>query len=235
LTESLLMWTRTGPGLLALVLMLQGCSSGSDAPVQRELSIAPAPVACAGAPAQTCLSVSEPNGDRWLMRLDEIDGFAYEPGFTYQVLVEEPPLNEEQAVVPRLRLVRVVSREPAAGAAEQSLLTRAKWRLESIAPAASGAQPQAWPESGITARFHPGGWVDGFAGCDGYLAALSVDGEKLTISAPSTSSELCAAEAAARQRTYLQELAKALSWTASGDSLEIKLLDRGSMRFRAGS
>jgi heat shock protein HslJ len=234
LTEGLLMWTRTGPGLVALLLMLQGCSSGSDAPVERELSIAPAPVACAGDPAQTCLSVSEPNGDTWLMRLDEIDGFAYAPGFTYHVLVEEPPLSQEQAVVPRLRLVRVLSKEPAAGAAEQSLLTRAEWRLESIAPAASGAPPQAWPESAITARFHPGGWVDGFAGCDRYLAALAVDGEKVKVSAPATSGALCAGEAAARQRTYLQELAKALSWTASGDSLEIKLLDGGSMRFRAG-
>ena len=219
-------------GFLAQGLALQGCSRAS-APVERELTIAPAPVACAGAPPETCLSVTEPSGDKWLMRFDEIEGLAYEPGYTYRVLVEEPPLSQEQAVVPRLRLVRVVSKEPAAGAAEQSPLAR-EWRLESIAPAASGAQAQAWPDSGITARFHPGsGWVDGFAGCDSYLAALSVEGEKITISVPTTTAELCASEAAARQRTYLQELAKALSYAVSGDSLEVKLLDGGSMRFRA--
>jgi heat shock protein HslJ len=218
----------TGPGFLALGLALQACSS--PAPVQRDLIIAAAPVACAGDPAATCLRVSEPSGDTWLMRFDEIEGFAYEPGFTWQVLVEEPPLNQEQAVVPRLRLVRVVSKEPAAAAAEPGPLARA-WRLESVTPAGSGTQ--AWPGSEITATFHVGGgWVDGFAGCDRYLAALAVDGEKVKISAPTTTQELCAREAADRQRTYVQELAKALSYAVTGDSLELKLLDGGSMRFR---
>jgi heat shock protein HslJ len=216
-----------GPGL-ALGLALQGCSS--PAPVQRELIIAPAPVACAGDPAATCLNVSEPNGDTWLMRFDEIEGFAYEPGFTYEVLVEEPPLEEEMAVVPRLRLVRVVSRQPAAGAAESGPLARSEWHLQSIA----GSPDQGWPDSGITARFHlGGGWVDGFAGCDRYLGALTSDGEKIKIAAPATGGALCARAAAARQRTYLQELAKTQSYTVTGDSLELKLLDGGSMRFVA--
>jgi heat shock protein HslJ len=222
----------TVPGFLALGLGLQACSS-SQAPVQRDLIIAPAPVACAGDPAATCLRVSEPSGDTWLMRFDEIEGFAYAPGFTWQVLVEEPPLSEEQAVVPRLRLVRVVSRQPAASAAEAGPLARA-WRLQSVTPA--GSSTQAWPDSDITARFHPsGGWVDGFAGCDRYLGALAVDGEKIKISAPATTQELCAREAADRQRTYVRELAKALSYAVTGDSLELKLLDGGSMRFRAAA
>jgi heat shock protein HslJ len=228
LAERVLMRISIGGGLLALGLALQGCSS--PAPVERELTIAPAPVACAGDPAATCLNVSEPNGDTWLMRFDEIDGFAYEPGFTYQVLVEEPPLKEEFAVVPRLRLVRVVSRQPAAGAADSGPLARSEWRLQSIA---GGTDDQAWSDSGITARFHLGGWVDGFAGCDRYLGALTSDGEKIKISAPATTRELCAREAADRQRTYLQELAKAQSYVVTGDSLELTLLDGGRMRFRA--
>jgi heat shock protein HslJ len=219
--------------VLALGLALLGCSS--PAPVQRTLIIAPAPVACAADPPSTCLSVSEPNGDTWLMRFDEIEGFAYEPGFTSQVLVEEPPLSQEQAVVPRLRLVRVVSSQPAAAAAAPGPLARGAWRLQSITPADADAQPQDFSNSAITATFHGGGWVDGFAGCDRYLGAVAVDGEKIKVSAPATTDELCAAAAASRQRTYLQGLAKALSYTASGDSLEIKLLDGGSMRFRTGS
>jgi heat shock protein HslJ len=226
------MRTWTGLAFLALGLTLFGCST-SQAPVQRELIIAPAPVACAGAPRETCLRVSEPEGDQWLMRFDEIDGFAYEPGFTWQVLVEEPPLNEELAVVPRLRLVRVLSRRPAAAAAEPGPLGRGEWRLQSITPAGSGVQAQAWSESEITAAFDVnGGWVDGFAGCDRYLGALAVNGEKVTISAPATTHQLCASDAASRQQTYLQELAKALSYTVTGDSLELKLLDGGKMGFR---
>jgi heat shock protein HslJ len=232
LAERVLMRIWTGPGFLALGLALQGCSSA--APVERELTIAPAPVACAGDPPATCLSASEPSGDTWLMRSDEIEGFAYEPGFTYEVLVEDPPLSQEMAVVPRLRLIRVVSKEPSAGAAVQGPLARGEWRLQSITAAGPGAQPQAWPDSEITASFHVGGgWVDGFAGCDRYIGALAVDGEKIKISAPTTTQELCAREAAGRQRTYLQTLAKALSYTVTGDSLELTLLDGGRMQFRA--
>jgi heat shock protein HslJ len=226
----MLMRIWIGPGLVALGLTLQGCSS--PAPVERELIIAPAPVACAGDPRATCLNVSEPGGDTWLMRFDEIEGFAYEPGFTYQVRVEEPPLQEELAVVPRLRLVRVVSRQPAAGSADPGPLARGDWRLQSITPAGSGAQ--AFSDSEITAAFHVGGgWVDGFAGCDRYIGALAVDGEKVTISAPATTHELCAPEVTSRQRTYLQQLAKAQSYSVSGDSLELTLLDGGRMRFGA--
>ena len=224
-----LMRLWTGPCFLALGLALQGCSS-SQAPVQRELIIAPAPVACAGDPPATCLSASEPSGDTWLMRFNEIEGFAYEPGFTYEVLVEEPPLRQEMAVVPRLRLIRVVSKQPSDSPVARDPLARSQWRLQSIA----GSNDRAWSASGITAQFHVGGgWVDGFAGCDRYIGALAVDGEKMKISAPTATAQLCANEAAARQRTYLQALAKALSYAVSGDDLELKLLDGGSMRFRA--
>lgn len=232
MAERVLMRIWIGPCFLALTLVLEGCSS--PGPVERELVIAPSPVACAGDPPATCLSASEPSGNTWLMRFDEIEGFAYEPGFTYEVLVEEPPLNQELAVVPRLRLVRVVSKQPAGGAAGQGPLAQGAWRLQSIMPAGSGAQAQAWSDSEITASFHVGGgWVDGFAGCDRYVGALAVDGEKIKISAPTTSPQLCAREAAGRQRTYLQELAKALSYTVTGESLELMLLDGGRMQFRA--
>ena len=219
-----------GLGFVTLGLALLGCST-SQSPVQRELTIAPAPVACAGAPPETCLRATEPEGDQWLMR---VDGFAYEPGFTWQVLVEEPPLNQELAVVPRLRLVRVLSRQPAAGAAGPGPLGHGEWRLQNITPAGSGAQAQAWSVSGITAAFDVGGgWVDGFAGCDRYLGARTVNGEKVTISSPATTHQLCASDVASRQRTYLRELAKALSYSVTGDSLELKLLDGGKMGFRA--
>ena len=55
----------------------------------------------------------------------------------------------------------------------------------------------------------------------------------MTISAPETTRQLCAPEAASRQRTYLQALAKAESYAAAGERLEIKLLDGGAMAFRA--
>ena len=214
---------------LALGLALPGCST--PAPVQRQLIIAPAPVACAGDPPSTCLNVREPNGDVWRMRFDEIEGFAYEPGYTYRVVVEEPRLSQEQAVVPQLTLVRVLSEEPAPARASSSPLARNAWRLQSISGSAAGRD---WSQSEITAAFDvAGGWIDGFAGCNDYLGALTVDGQALTISDPVTTLALCADAAEDRQETFLAALAKARSYRLSDETLELTLSDGGRMRFRA--
>jgi heat shock protein HslJ len=218
-------------GLFALVaLALPGCSS--NAPVQRELIIAPAPVACDGDPPATCLSASEPNGDQWTMRFDEIQDFAYQPGFIYQVLVEEPPVSDELAIVPRLRLVRVLSRKPVAEAAGD--LLAGEWQLQSITPGDAAAA--AWSASKISAAFHPGdGWVDGFAGCNHYLAALGVNGQTISISAPETTPEVCAKPVEELETIFLQALAKAKAFTLAGDRLALTLSDGAVMRFgRAG-
>lgn len=213
---------------LVVALVLQACS-GMPGTGERELVIAPAPVACFGDPPATCLSVSEPDGDRWQMRFDEIDGFTYEPGYTYEVDVTEPPVKNELAITPRLALVRVVSKQPGAGVA--SPLGHGAWRLQSI----SGAGQDA-ADAKITASFHGGGWVDGFGGCNSYLAALAVDGQKITISTPTTGGEDCATAVHDREQTFVAALAKAQSFAISGDTLDLTLSDGATMRFeRAGS
>jgi heat shock protein HslJ len=215
--------------LLALGLALQGCGTPGMVE-QRQLIVAPAPVACDGDPPATCLSVSEPSGDQWLMRFDEIAGFAYQPGFTYQLMVEEPPVSDELALTPRLDLAREIGKKPAADGVAGPL-GRGEWRLESI----SSDPDQAWSGSRMTASFHgAGGWVDGSAGCDRYVAALTMDDQKITISVPETTSPLCAGGVQKRERDFLTALAKAQSYTLRGDSLELTLSDGGTMRFRAG-
>lgn len=213
---------------LAFGLALPGCST--PAPVERQLVIAPAPVACAGDPPSTCLNVREPDGDVWQMRFDEIEGFAYEPGYTYRVVVAEPPLSAEQAVVPQLTLVRLLSEEPTTRADASPLAAHA-WRLQSISGSASGRD---WSQSEITAAFHvEGGWIDGFAGCNDYLGALTISGQAVTISDPVTTLDLCADAVEDRQETFLAALAKARSYRLSGETLELTLSDGGRMRFRA--
>jgi len=214
---------------LTLGVGLLGCSSFK--PAQRELTIASAPVACAGAPAATCLKVTELDGDTWQMEFDEIDGFAYEPGYTYRVMVEEPPLSDEMAVMPELSLVRVLSEEPAEDGADSSPLARSDWRLQSISGTSADGN---WSASGITAAFYvAGGWVDGFAGCNSYLGALSIRGNKITVSDPATTLEECAGAMEDRQQTYLDALARAQSYEVSEDQLELTLSNGGKMQFRA--
>lgn len=198
-------------GALAALILLQACSTRGTA--ERDLIIAPAPVACAGDPPATCLQVSEPNGDKWLMALDAVEGFTFEPGYSYEIEAREPPLDVGGAFVPRLTLIRVVSKEPGGGVA--SPLGQGAWRLESI----DGVHQEG--DETITASFHGGGWVDGFGGCNSYLAGLTVDGDKVTISTPNTGPTVCAKATHDRERDFLKVLADAQSYRRDGDRLEL--------------
>ncbi|MEM7025417.1 MAG: META domain-containing protein [Pseudomonadota bacterium] len=226
---------RSGVLGALLAVALSACSS-LQAPVERTLLIGPAPVACAGDPPATCLQVSEPNGNKWLMRYDEIEGFVYEPGFSYEVVAEEPPLDAEEAVVPRLHLVLIRSKEPAPSvatvSADASSLDGRTWRLEGIT---SSDQDDDWPAGQITLDFHvAGAWANGFSGCNTYVAGLTVDGDKITISMPATTLMLCPEDVQRRERRYLEALYKAQSYTVTGDALELTLSDGAKMQFRSG-
>jgi hypothetical protein len=89
---------------------------------QRHLTVAPDPVPCADGTPGECLRITDAEGDSWITRPDEIEGFAYEPGFTYELLVEEPSevAEIESPTSPRLKLLRVLSKEES-GAPRQAL------------------------------------------------------------------------------------------------------------------
>ena len=148
-------WLRPLPLLAAAAAasLLAACASYQAQ--ERRLTIAPDPVPCADGTPGACLRVTDAEGDAWITHLDEIEGFTYEPGFTYELLVEAASEVEqiESATPPRLRLIRVLSRQES-GAPRQALrddLGRPRWVLSTLAP--SGHAPADWAASGITAQF----------------------------------------------------------------------------------
>ena len=161
---------------------------------QRRLTIAPDPVPCADGTPGACLRVTDALGDSWITHLDEIEGFTYEPGFTYELLVEEPSqvAEMEAATPPRLKLIQVLSKQ-ASGAPSQALtadLGGSRWVLSAIEP--SGHSAADWAASGITAQFDVwGGRLSGFAGCNNYSAALSVAGDQMQVSPPAATRKAC--------------------------------------------
>ena len=204
---------------------------------QRRLTIASDPVPCADGTLGSCLRVTDAEGDSWITHLDEIEGFAYEPGFTYELLVEEASevAQIEAAAPPRLRLIRVLSKE-GSGAASVALredLGRPRWLLSAITP--SGHPESAWAASGITAQFDVwGDRLSGFAGCNNYSAALSVSGDRLQVSQPVATRRACASEAAmALEQEFLERIARASAFAVTDDRLELSLPDGSGMAFRA--
>ena len=129
---------------IGAALVLAGCAAYEAREAhERRLTIAPDPVPCADGTPGSCLRVTDAEGNSWITHLDEIEGFTYEPGFTYELLVEEASevAQIEAATPPRLRLIQVVSKE-ASGEAPTALnadLGRTRWRLDRVAPSGHAA------------------------------------------------------------------------------------------------
>jgi heat shock protein HslJ len=204
---------------------------------ERRLTIAPDPVPCADGTPGTCLRVTDADGDSWITHQDEIEGFTYEPGFAYELLVEEPSEVADLAAPtpPRLRLIRVLSKE-ASGAPGRTLdaeLGRSRWLLSAIEP--SGHAAAEWAASGITAQFDVwGGRLSGSSGCTNYSAALSVSGDQLQVSPPASTRRACASETAmALEQEYLERIATASAYTVTDGQLDLSLSDGSGMAFHA--
>jgi heat shock protein HslJ len=222
---------------LAAVWLAACASYEANEPHQRRLTIAPDPVPCGDGTPGSCLSVTDANGDQWITGQNEIEGFTYQPGFRYELLVEEASADTEMEdpTPPRLRLIEVVSREAsgAAGPALDADLGGTHWVLSAIEP--SDHPASAWAASGITAEFDPsGGRVSGFAGCNNYTAALAVSGDQMEVSQPASTRKACRAQAAAElEQEYLQRIATTTAFAVTGDRLNLSLSDGSGMAFQA--
>jgi heat shock protein HslJ len=175
-------------------------------------------------------------GDSWTANLDEIEGFTYQPGFTYELLVEEASqaAEIEAAAPPRLKLIRVLSRQ-ASGATSEALsaeLGGARWLLSALEPSDRSAAD--WAASGITAEFDlAAGRLSGFAGCNRYFAAVTVAGDQMQVSEPAATRMACPEPAMALEQEYLERIARTSAFADTGDRLELSLSDGSGMVFRA--
>lgn len=110
--------------LAALLLLgLSACSApalqGAGATAAEEIvtwEVAPRRVDCSGEMPQRCLLIREPSAEEWTLFYDSIDGFMYEEGHRYRILVArtrrpDPPAD---ASAFSYRLVDVISKERAA-------------------------------------------------------------------------------------------------------------------------
>jgi len=203
---------------------------------ERRLTVAPEPVPCADGTPGSCLHVTDALGDSWITRLDEIEGFTYEPGFTYELLVEDPTeaAEIEAASPPRPKLIEVLSRQ-ASGAANPGKgaeLGRTRWLLSALAP--SDRPAADWAQSGITAEFDvPGERLSGFAGCNDYSAALTLSGAGMEVAPPVATRKACPAPVMALEQEYLERIAGASAFAVSGDRLDLSLSDGSGMAFQA--
>jgi Domain of unknown function (DUF4377) len=144
------------PAGLAIAALLAACTTyQAHEAHERRLTIAPDPVPCADGTPGSCVRVTDADGDSWITHPEEIEGFTYEPGFAYELLVEEPSqvAEMEAATPPRVKLIRVLSKQES-GAPSRVLdadLGGHRWVLSAIEP--SGHSATQWATSKISAQF----------------------------------------------------------------------------------
>jgi len=101
---------RTG---LALLLALAAAACSGERVV---LHVGPQRVACTGVAEQQCLLVRSNEKEDWQYFYSAIEGFEFEPGDFYKLLVRKDrvdnPVADQSSL--RYRLIRILSKTPAA-------------------------------------------------------------------------------------------------------------------------
>ena len=223
---------------LAVLFVVVACSpTGGQEPIAAEptqsnegqgemktLYVGPELVECVGVGPMQCMQVKEdPNGE-YQNFFNPIEGFTFEPGYTYELRVNVTTIANPPADGSSLRytLVEVVSKTAVAGeSGESNPLLDARWVLESYLNA-DGETVTALADREVTAEFSPDGQVAGSGGCNRYFTSYTVDGSNLTIGQAGSTMMACEpVEVMQQEAQFLTALGAAATWQIEGDMLTI--------------
>jgi heat shock protein HslJ len=159
-----------------------------------------------------CLQVRESSDASWTLLYDAIVGFDYEPGFLYEIRIQEEAVANPPADASSIRrtLVSILSKTPAPS------LIGPTWRLTSL----DGHEAVAGVK--VTAEFGQDNRVAGSAGCNRYFGRAAATGAQLDVGLMATTMMYCGAEGVMPQEhAYLAALQKAKSYRVVGAELHL--------------
>ncbi len=150
--------------------------------------VGPELVDCVGVSPQKCMQVKENPGDEYTMFYDQIEGFDYEEGYEYELLVQEEPVENPPADASSIRwvLVSMESKEPV-GDMDMVQLEAPQWVLKSLLNQ-EGQLVDALAGTFTSANFEDG-QVNGNASCNNYFGGYEVDGNSISMG-PLASTEM---------------------------------------------
>lgn len=138
---------------------------------------------CVGVGPQTCMLIKENPEDEWTYFYDQIEGFEYEEGYTYELLVDIVPVKNPAADASSLRyeLKNVISKIPSI---DQSDLLK-EWTVIKI----KGLEQLS---SAPTMKFDDEETkVSGFAGCNNYFSTYKISGNEMNLGPAGATRKLC--------------------------------------------
>lgn len=163
-------------------LMIIACTSHTEVQ-SKMLIVADHLENCVGVGPQSCMLVKENPDDQWTYFYDQIEGFDYEEGYTYELLVNEIPVHNPAADASSLRyeLKNVISKIPTFGDAD---LIK-EWTVIKIKGL---EQLSASPTMIFEEKDSK---VYGFAGCNNYFSTYTISENTLSFGPAGATRKLC--------------------------------------------
>lgn len=173
--------------------------------------IGPEQVECEGAGPQLCYLYKENPSDDWLLFYDQINGFDYEEGYNYELLVaesrvENPPADGSSTM---LTLVEVVNKS----VLPPSLIGTI-WAAETI-----DGQPVI-DDSGVVVGISEGR-IGGFAGCNTYSGPYDVEGNEVRVGPLATTRISCEEALMEQETAFITNLEQANSYQIVDEDLHL--------------
>ncbi|MDQ5822645.1 MAG: DUF4377 domain-containing protein [Chloroflexota bacterium] len=192
---------------------------------EKTVYVGPQRVDCEGMGPQKCYQVKERLEDPWLLFYDEIEGFNYEEGYTYEIRVEETQVADPPAdgASFKWRLLEVVSKTPAGSSQgtplPQEMLFR-EWLLTTYQIAR--AIPRDVTNFGSTLKFEADGRAGGSGGCNSFGGPYQAgEGGSLTFGTLVSTRMACAEDIMQWESTYFQALDSASAYALEDTQLRI--------------
>lgn len=229
-------------GLVACQSSTGGDTEATEAPVAAEttpmttektLYVGPELVDCTGVAPQQCMQVRETPDGEWLLFYDQIEGFTYEPGFEYELVVsvQQVPNPPADASSLKYTLVEEVSKTPAAGMeGEPSTLEGPTWRL--VAMGDMDVASRAMAGGSVTALFADG-TVSGSAGCNQYSMGYTVEGDNLSTTPGPVTMMACPEPIMTLEQEYLIAMGAAETYAVTEGMLTIAYHGDQTLKFVA--
>ncbi len=216
----------------------EGFTTAAEDGVEKTIYIGPELLDCVGVAPQKCLQVKEDPDDEYQFHYSAIEGFDFEPGYEYELIILEEAVENPPADASSLKwtLVEEVSKtpvedttgEPDAGSAESAELAGTSWQwLQMTTPV---EEVTIEDPSKYNLEFLADGAVSIVADCNNGSGTYEASGGSISIKITSTSLALC--EEDSFSDLFIRSLnVAAIYFEQDGDLFLDLFADAGTMQF----
>lgn len=190
--------------------------------IEKTIYVGPELVDCTGVAPQKCILVKEDPDGEYTLFYDQIEGFNFEEGYEYELVIREEQVENPPADASSIKwsLIEEVSKTPVESSDELEL-EGTDWMMVSYLNQ-DGELTPSLPGTSATALFQ-NGELNGNASCNGYFGSYEVDGSKLSVGPLASTEMFCGSPPGVMDQElgYLSALGSAANYAIENEQLVI--------------